>query len=188
MGHRLSKIYTKTGDKGTTAVSDGKRISKSHPRIRALGAVDQLNAQIGLLLCEAIPGAVAQRLQSVQHILFDMGGELSMPELTSVTEEDIAALETEIDSMNEQLPPLKEFILPGGSKAAALCHIARTQCRLTETNIIELAESKPDPEIRAELIAYINRLSDWLFVAARLILKQACVPEVLWKNSFSRSK
>ena len=184
MGHRLSKIYTKTGDKGKTAVSDGVRIPKSHPRICTLGAMDQLNAQIGVLLCESLPEQIVLTLQRLQHKLFDIGGELSMPELTSVSQADIEQLEAEIDSMNEQLTPLKEFILPGGSKAAALCHVARTQCRIAETQCIALIESEPEVKIRNELLAYINRLSDWLFVAARMILKLDSKAEVLWQNKY----
>lgn len=186
MGNRLSKIYTKTGDQGTTAVSDGIRIPKSHPRICTLGAVDQLNATIGLLCCEDLPAEIASQLNDIQHRLFDIGGELSMPELTSITQDHIAALETHLDTMNEQLSPLKEFILPGGSRAAAQCHIARTQCRIAETLCISLKESAPQAPIRSELLAYINRLSDWFFVCARFILKWEEKPEVLWQNPYSK--
>ena len=183
MGHRLSKIYTRTGDAGTTAVSDGKRISKSSPRIKALGALDGLNAQIGIMLCEQLPPLVQIQLERLQHILFDIGGELSMPELVSVTDESTTELETQIDLMNESLEPLKEFILPGGSRASAQCHLLRTETRSIEIQLIELHEAEP---IRQEVTAYINRLSDWFFVAARYILLQEGKPEVLWKNPYSR--
>lgn len=186
MGHRLSKIYTKTGDQGTTAVSDGFRISKSHPRICALGSLDQLNATIGLLLTETLPQPIQLQLQRLQHFLFDIGSELSMPELISVTQDDIQALENDIDRMNAQLQPLKEFILPGGSKPAAMCHVARTLCRTTETQLIQLTESSPTTPLRGELLAYINRLSDWLFVAARSITYAEGNSEILWKNPYTR--
>lgn len=186
MGNRLSKIYTKTGDQGTTAVSDGVRITKSHPRICALGGIDQLNASIGLLLTHALPPLIDTQLQRLQHILFDIGGELSMPELVSVSQQEIQALEQQIDQMNSNLQPLKEFILPGGSPAAAWCHIIRTQCRLSETQLIALHESAPENGLRPELLAYINRLSDWLFVAARAIIHAEGLEEVLWKNTYSR--
>jgi len=184
MGNRLSKIYTKTGDKGTTAVSDGIRISKTHPRIRALGALDHLNAHLGLVLCEDLPAGVHQQIARLQHVLFDIGGELSMPELVCVNEESITALEQDLDMMNQDLPPLKDFILPGGSKASALCHIARTECRKVETLLIEL--SNPAQQIRPEILAYINRLSDWFFVAARFVIHWQGKPEVLWQNPYTR--
>lgn len=183
MGHRLSKIYTRTGDAGTTAVSDGKRISKSSPRIKALGALDCLNAHIGIMLCEALPPLVQTQLERLQHILFDIGGELSMPELVSVTGESIKELENQIDLMNESLEPLKEFILPGGSKASAQCHLLRTETRSIEIQLIELHETET---LRQDITAYVNRLSDWFFVAARYILLQEGKPEVLWKNPYSR--
>lgn len=188
MGNRLSKIYTKTGDQGKTAVSDGLRIPKSHPRIATLGSLDQLNAYIGLLLNEPLPNTVQTKLQRLQHFLFDIGGELSMPELISVTEEDVQELEHDIDAMNSKLKPLKEFILPGGSRAASTCHVVRTQCRAAETQLIALVESNPLNPIRAELLAYMNRLSDWLFVAARMITHAEGNEEILWKNPYSRPK
>lgn len=186
MGNRLSKIYTKTGDQGTTAVSDGVRIPKSHPRICTLGAVDQLNAAIGLLCCNHLPDDITNKLNDIQHRLFDIGGELSMPELISISQQHLIELEAHLDMMNEQLPPLKEFILPGGSPAAAQCHVVRTQCRIAETQCIQLMESNPSTPIRPEVLAYMNRLSDWFFVCARFILKWEGKPEVLWQNPYSK--
>lgn len=185
MGNRLSKIYTKTGDKGITAVSDGQRITKSHPRIRTLGSIDHLNGQIGMLRCERLPEGLDQQLSEIQHRLFDIGGELSMPELLSINEAHINELEQLIDKMNEALAPLKDFILPGGSSAAAQCHLARTQCRMSEIECVELSNLK-DQQVRPEILAYLNRLSDWLFVTARYILQWQDKPEVLWQNPFSK--
>jgi len=188
MGNRLSKIYTKTGDSGKTAVANGERILKSSPRIQALGALDHLNAQIGLLVCEELPSLVKQRLNQVQHILFDIGGELAMPELQSVAPDMVARLEQEIDTMNQKLPALQEFILPGGSREAAMCHLARTQCRLAESACVNLNQAEPEQALRHEALSFINRLSDWLFVAARYTIAWQDKVEILWQNPYSRKK
>lgn len=184
MGNRLSKIYTRTGDKGTTGLGDGSRIAKNAKRVAAMGDVDELNATIGLLLTEAVSETVQQCLTAVQHDLFDMGGELCMPGHTMVKAERITALETQLDTFNAQLTPLKEFILPGGSKAAAYCHLARTVCRRAERTLHTLHEEEA---ISEQLLQYINRLSDFLFVLCRVLNQDAGVSDVLWNNTNKQS-
>lgn len=180
MGNRLSKIYTRTGDKGTTGLGDGTRIAKNAQRVAAMGDVDELNATIGLLLTEPVSDVIQQALTGIQHDLFDMGGELCMPGHSMVKATRVTALENQLDSFNEQLTPLKEFILPGGSKAAAYCHLARTVCRRAERTLHTLNEEEA---ISAQCLQYINRLSDFLFVLCRILNKEAGVPDVLWNNT-----
>ncbi|NWL79893.1 cob(I)yrinic acid a,c-diamide adenosyltransferase [Pseudomonas taiwanensis] len=186
MGNRLSKIYTRTGDKGETGLSSGRRVPKNHPRIEAIGEVDTLNSQLGLLLAELLealpqsPGLseVIDVLAPCQHRLFDLGGELAMPEYQVVEKSEIERLEATIDLWNDELGPLKNFILPGGSRLVAQAHICRSQARSAERRTQALNGEEP---LREELLAYLNRLSDLLFVAARLIALRQGVSEVLWQ-------
>jgi cob(I)alamin adenosyltransferase len=179
MGHRLSKIVTRTGDAGDTGLGDGSRVRKDAPRIEAIGAVDELNSVIGVVLAEALPEAIAKCLTDVQHDLFDLGGELSIPGYTAVTDAHVARVEAAVEAFNADLSPLKEFILPGGTRAAALAHVARTVCRRAERSVIRLAAGEPVPE-RSRI--YLNRLSDLLFVLARAINRAAGTRDVLWQK------
>jgi cob(I)alamin adenosyltransferase len=179
MGYRLSKIYTRTGDAGTTGLGDGSRVGKEAPRIAALGDVDELNAALGLLLCEDLPDEVRTLLTGVQHDLFDLGGELSVPGGAFLKDTQPARLETAIDRFNGALAPLKEFILPGGTRAAALAHHARTICRRAERMVVALAQHEAVSEPARQ---YLNRLSDLLFVLARWLNKEAGCGDVLWRK------
>lgn len=179
MGNRLSKIYTRTGDDGTTGLGDGSRVSKDCDRVRAYGAVDELNSVIGLLLCERMDEAPRKLLTGVQHKLFDLGGELSIPGYELIVAEQVAALETALDTFNADLPPLKEFILPGGSRAASLCHLARTVARRAERELVTLQRGEA---VNPAGLRYLNRLSDLLFVLARVFNKGAGQPDVLWRK------
>lgn len=179
MGNRLSKIYTRTGDAGTTGLGDGSRIAKDDIRVQAMGDVDELNAVLGVLLTEALPDDVSACLMQVQHDLFDMGAELCMPEYQAVQAERVADLENTLDGWNECLSPLKEFILPGGSRAAAICHLARTVCRRAERTMHTLNVQQALTPVSLQ---YINRLSDLLFVLCRTLNQHAKVPDVLWQN------
>ena len=179
MGNRLSKIYTRTGDDGTTGLGDGTRVPKDHPRVEAYGSVDELNSAVGLLLCCELPGNVRELLVEIQHDLFDLGGELCLPGHTAIDESFVCRLEEALDAFNENLPPLKEFILPGGSKAAAHCHVARTICRRAERRLWSLSNQDA---INPECIRYLNRLSDLLFVIARVLARENHGHEVLWKR------
>ena len=179
MGNRLSKIYTKTGDNGTTGLGDGARVAKHSPRIEAIGDIDELNSQIGLLLAENnLPAPIKHSLTRVQHELFELGGELSIPNYTRVTAAMVTQLEQELDALNDALPPLKEFILPGGSRPTAQCHVARAVCRRAERRLVALAQQEP---VSAATLMYLNRLSDLLFVMCRAISKALGVPDVLWE-------
>jgi cob(I)alamin adenosyltransferase len=180
MGHRLSKIYTRTGDDGTTGLGDGSRIEKDHPRMTAIGSVDELNSVIGMLIAE-LPSddALRQPLSAIQHNLFNLGGELSIPGYVMVKPEHITELENILDQLNEPLPPLKNFILPGGSRSAATCHLARAICRRAERDLVTLSR---DHEINIDGRHYINRLSDFLFVLARVLARRDGGQEVLWRQ------
>jgi len=178
MGHRLSKIYTRTGDDGSTGLGDGSRTDKNSARVEAFGDVDELNSQIGLLLTEILPEPLIQLLTDIQHDLFDIGGELSIPDTTSITQAQVDRLETELDRLNDELSPLKEFVLPGGSRAAAICHAARTVCRRAERRVVTLQQSET---VSPVTLKYLNRLSDLLFVIARYMNKTAGQNDVLWK-------
>lgn len=180
MGNRLSKIYTRTGDKGTTGLGDGSRVAKNSLRISAIGDVDELNAVIGLMLTETFSDEIQSLLTEVQHNLFNLGGELCMPNMTLVHGDCVTRLETQLDQLNESLSPLEEFILPGGSKAAAYCHLARTVCRRAERTMYTLNESE---QLTETALQYINRLSDFLFVLCRIFNKEANIPDVLWNNT-----
>ncbi len=179
MGYRLSKIYTRTGDAGTTGLGDGSRVGKDAPRVAALGDVDELNAVIGVLLCEAMPEEVQRLLTGVQHDLFDLGGELSVPGGIFLKATQPGRLEIAIDRFNAELAPLKEFILPAGTRAAALAHQARTVCRRAERAVVLLAHTEPVPEASRQ---YLNRLSDLLFVLARWLNKHEGCGDVLWQK------
>ena len=180
MANRLSKIYTRTGDDGTTGLGDGTRVAKDSLRVDAMGDVDELNSVIGLLLTESVPDILLDLLTQVQHDLFNLGGEICIPDYIILQQANIDNLEQAIDTLNEQLAPLKEFILPGGTKAAAFCHLARTVCRRAERKLITLAR---DEKVTAISLKYLNRLSDLLFVLCRIINKAAGVPDVLWQNN-----
>lgn len=184
MGNRLSKIYTRTGDDGSTGLGDGTRVSKDSTRVAAYGTVDELNSCIGLLLASSLPESVQEELVAVQHQLFDLGGELCIPGHSAIFEADVERLEQVLDRYNADLPPLKDFILPGGGEAAARCHLARTICRRAERELVTL--SRHDA-VRPEAIRYLNRLSDLLFVLARVLARASGNGEVLWKHERRRS-
>lgn len=179
MGNRLSKIYTRTGDEGDTGLGDGSRIAKDSLRVHAMGTVDELNAIIGILLTESLPEGIARHLTRIQHDLFDLGGELCIPGHSMVKAERVDDLEHTLDALNEHLSPLKEFILPGGSRAAAYCHLARTVCRRAEREVVELSRTE---EVTPIARSYLNRLSDLLFVLCRYLNKVQGVSDVLWQN------
>ena len=184
MGHRLSKIYTRTGDKGETGLGDGSRIAKSHLRIKCLGQVDELNSAIGIVLSFELNEEVASLLTKIQHTLFDIGGEICIPNRIVLDQSYIDSLEVSLDNFNENLSPLKEFILPGGCQSAAFCHQARTICRRVECELISLDETA---EINPMSLKYINRLSDLLFVTARYINHLENNPDVLWQPGYHES-
>lgn len=179
MANRLSKIYTRTGDDGTTGLGDGSRVSKDDLRVEAMGNIDELNSVLGVLLTETLSLATHNSLTRIQHDLFDLGGELSIPGHAMLKPERVAELEQTLDAYNANLAPLKEFILPGGTRAAALCHLARTVCRRCERVLITL---QTEQAISPAALPYINRLSDLLFVLARLINHEAGQPDVLWQH------
>ncbi len=179
MGHRLSKIYTRTGDGGTTGLGDGQRVAKDSLRIEALGTVDELNSHIGAILAQPVPEAVKRCLTAVQHDLFDLGGELCIPGHRLIEARHTEALEGWLDQFNAELPALKEFILPGGGVAASACHIARAVCRRAERRLTPLVREE---EVNAALSSYLNRLSDLLFVIARTLSRAETGQEVLWQR------
>ena len=181
MGNRLSRIYTRTGDAGTTGLGNGQRVSKNSLRVHAMGDVDELNAVLGVLLCETLPDDVRELLTGVQHDLFDLGGELCIPDMSLITAHHVERLEKTLDRLNEPLPPLKDFILPGGTRAAALTHQARTICRRAERVVVALAESADEPVNDAPR-HYLNRLSDLLFVLARVLNRAEGRGDVLWQK------
>ena len=184
MGKRLTKIYTRTGDDGTTGLGDGSRLAKDSLRIESIGAVDSLNSHIGRVLAhESLPAAVRECLVDVQHDLFELGAELCLPGVTKIEDAHLARLERALDGFNADLPPLKEFILPGGSMASADAHLARTACRAAERVVVALgkAEQAGDGARR-----YLNRLSDLLFVIARVVNRAAGQPDVLWQQGRNR--
>lgn len=186
MGYRLSRIYTRTGDKGETGLADGRRVGKDHPRIEAIGEVDTLNSQLGLLLADLQEALgqwpqleeIIEVLAPCQHRLFDLGGELAMPDYQALQSSEIERLEAAIDRWNEEVGPLQNFILPGGSRLISQAHVCRSFARSAERHCQHLNAVEP---LRAEGLAYVNRLSDLLFVAARLIARRQGIAEVLWK-------
>ena len=179
MANRLSKIYTRTGDKGKTGLADGSRVDKFNSRIESLGNIDELNSIIGIVLTEKIPNDMKAILERVQHDLFDIGGELSIPNHMVIDEKKIDFLENSLDKMNNDLQPLKEFILPGGSRISSYCHLARTVCRRVERNLFKLAQSD---KVNEASLKYVNRLSDMLFVLARFLNKINQHNDILWKK------
>ena len=180
MGNRLSKIYTRTGDDGTTGLGDGSRTPKDSLRVEAYGTVDEANSAIGMVLAaDSVPDNVRACLTEVQHDLFELGGELCIPGYAAVKDVFIERLENDLDTLNEDLPMLKEFILPGGGQAAAACHVARTVTRRAERRVFTLSQSE---EVRPEAIRYLNRLSDLLFVVARVLARAESGREVLWNR------
>ncbi|HEX5340044.1 MAG TPA: cob(I)yrinic acid a,c-diamide adenosyltransferase [Gammaproteobacteria bacterium] len=179
MGNRLSKIYTRTGDDGSTGLGDGTRVAKDSARVEAYGTVDELNSSLGVLLAEKLSQELSECLTRIQHELFDLGGELCVPGYTAITADHIVWLEQTLDRFNAGLPPLKEFILPGGNRAAAACHLARTICRRAERRTLTLHRAS---SVNSEVLRYLNRLSDLLFVLARVIARQDGGTEVLWKH------
>lgn len=183
MANRLTKIYTRTGDKGDTGLADGSRVAKDAPRIEAMGEIDELNSTIGVLLCEALPDDLRVCLTNVQNDLFDLGGELSVPGHTILADSHVTQLEAALDHFNATLPTLKDFILPGGSRAAALAHVARTVCRRAERRVITLSKSEAVPVLACP---YLNRLSDLLFVVARVLNRHAQGMDVLWQPGRNR--
>lgn len=179
MGNRLSKIYTRTGDAGTTGLGDGSRVPKDSLRIHALGDVDELNSTIGLLLCEDLPADLRTALEGIQHDLFDLGGELCIPGFNNVTEPQVKRLEDLLDHYNADLPPLKDFILPGGARSASVAHLARTVCRRAERSVVALAGAEPVSDLVRQ---YLNRLSDLMFVLGRVLNRHAGGSDVLWQQ------
>jgi cob(I)alamin adenosyltransferase len=185
MGHRLSRIYTRTGDDGTTGLGDGKRVRKDDARVEAYGTVDEANSAIGMVLAvPGIPADVARCLVEIQHDLFDLGGELCIPGTRLIKAERIEELEGVLDGFNDPLPPLKDFILPGGGPAAAACHLARTVTRRAERCVWTLAA---DETVNVEVPRYLNRLSDLLFVLARVLARHEHGSEVLWRHDRGRA-
>ncbi|WDZ95348.1 cob(I)yrinic acid a,c-diamide adenosyltransferase [Herbaspirillum sp. WKF16] len=185
MGNRLSKIATRTGDDGSTGLGDGSRVGKDSLRIQALGDVDELNSQLGLLLCETLPAMLRGELVSIQHDLFDLGGELCIPGYTVLAEAHLARLDALLEKYNADLPPLKEFILPGGARAAALAHVCRTVCRRAERSVVMLEKAEPGG-VNAPARQYLNRLSDLCFVLARVLNREAGGEDVLWEKGRER--
>lgn len=179
VGNRLSKIYTRTGDDGSTGLGDGTRVGKDSARVDAYGTVDELNSALGVVLACEIPDAVRGTLTRVQHELFNLGGELCIPGMAMVHDADIERLEQELDAFNADLPVLKEFILPGGGMAAAHGHLARTIARRAERSVIHLSRSE---SVRGEAVRYLNRLSDLLFVISRVLARASEHGEVLWQH------
>ncbi|MDH4108542.1 MAG: cob(I)yrinic acid a,c-diamide adenosyltransferase [Gammaproteobacteria bacterium] len=178
MGHRLSKIYTRTGDDGTTGLGDGSRVPKDSLRVEAYGTVDEANSAIGVVLaCPTLPEGYRACLTGVQHDLFELGGELCIPGHVAIEAQFVERLERELDDFNRDLPPLKDFILPGGGPAAAACHLARTIVRRAERRVVALARNET---VRDEVVRYLNRLSDLLFVIARQAARAEFGAEVVW--------
>lgn len=181
MGNRLSKIYTRTGDQGTTGLGDGSRIEKDHIRMQTIGTIDELNSLLGLMMTEIpVEDELYSLFAEIQHDLFDFGGELCIPGYQIITEERVDEIENVLDTLNEPLPPLKNFILPGGSKAAGFCHLARSVCRRAERDVVTLSR---EAEINSACKKYINRLSDLLFVCARILARRDGGQEILWSRA-----
>lgn len=182
MGNRLSRIYTRTGDAGTTSLGNGQQVQKSHPRLAAYGDVDELNSAIGLIAAEALPEGMREVLGRVQHDLFDLGGELVVPGENRLKSEQVDALEQHVDTIYAELGPLKEFILPGGCRAGALAHFARTVCRRAERSVFTLSSHE---RVSGVTLRYLNRLSDLLLVLARSINHHAEAGETYWDDPAS---
>ena len=183
MGNRLSKIYTRTGDDGTTGLGDGTRVAKDSARVAAYGTVDEANSAIGVMLAAALPDGIRDQLVSIQHQLFDLGGELCIPGHAAIDDADVERLEQWLDAHNADLPALKDFILPGGGEAAARCHLARTIVRRAEREAVTLSHHDA---VRPQAVRYLNRLSDLLFVLARVLARADGHGEVIWKHERRR--
>ena len=177
MGHRLSRIYTRTGDDGTTGLGDGSRVKKTAARIQAIGDVDELNSALGVLLAEEPAAEIGAIVGDLQHGLFDLGGELSIPGMAIITGAHVERVEQAIDHFNAALPPLKDFVLPGGGRKAAACHLARAVARRAERSVTGLAEGA---DINVQARMFLNRISDLLFVLARVLARSEGGAEVLW--------
>jgi cob(I)alamin adenosyltransferase len=191
MGNRLSKIYTRTGDEGTTGLGDGTRVPKDAARVEAYGTVDEANSTIGMVLAvPGLPPSIATCLTAVQHDLFDLGGELCIPGMTLVTDAQVERLEQELDAFNDPLPALKDFILPGGGPAAAACHLARTVVRRAERRVWTLSalEAEGAQPLSPVPARYLNRLSDLLFVVARVLARHENGSEVIWRRDRGASQ
>jgi cob(I)alamin adenosyltransferase len=184
MGNRLSKIYTRTGDDGFTGLGDGSRVLKDSLRVNAYGTVDEANSALGLLIAHGVPDVMLQVLIRVQHQMFNLGGELCVPGMALVHQADVDRLEADLDGFNADLPPLKDFILPGGGLSASACHLARTVTRRAEREVVTLARKE---DVRPEVIRYLNRLSDLLFVLARVLARASGHGEVLWQHDRSQN-
>ena len=184
MGHRLSKITTKTGDAGMTGLGDGSRVPKGHPRVAAMGDIDELNCVVGLLLTETLPEDLREALTDVQHDLFDLGGELSIPGYFAIKDAHVARIESLTESLNADLPMLKDFILPGGTRAAAYAHLVRTVCRRAERSLVLAAQTE---KISEHSRIYLNRLSDMAFVLSRVLNRREGQQDVLWQKGRSAS-
>lgn len=180
MGNRLSRIYTRTGDDGSTGLGDGSRVDKDDVRVDAFGTVDEANSALGVLLAVALPDDIRALLTTVQHQLFDLGGELCIPGHAAITDADVLALEQQLDHYNADLPALREFILPAGGEAAARCHLARAIVRRAERCTVRLARQQA---VRAPALQYLNRLSDLLFVLARVLARADGHGEVFWQHA-----
>ena len=179
MGHRLSKITTRTGDSGETGLGDGSRIPKDSARVASLGEIDELNSLLGVLLADQLPENIRPILESIQHDLFDLGGDISIPGRAAMTDLQVKRLETQLDEFNAALPRLKEFILPGGTRAAGVAHLARAVCRRAERSVVALARSEKVGDVSR---IYLNRLSDLLFVLARVLNREGGRGDVLWQQ------
>jgi cob(I)alamin adenosyltransferase len=184
MGHRISKVYTRTGDGGDTALGDGSRVPKDHARVETVGEVDEINCALGVVLSYNLPAPVRESLTRIQHELFDLGGELCIPNHRILNADHVKRLEHELEIFNTELPHLREFILPGGGRAASMCHLARAICRRAERSVVTLARSD---DVSEHALAYLNRLSDLLFVVARMISRSEGRREVLWNTPRSKS-
>jgi len=180
LGNRLTKIYTRTGDSGTTGLGDGTRVPKTSLRVTAYGTTDELNSVIGMVIATGVTTEINVLLTEIQHHLFDLGGELCIPGHVAITDEHVTWLERRLDGLNDGLPVLEDFILPGGSQAAATCHLARTVCRRAERCVIELGEQETLPP---QSVIYLNRLSDLLFVVCRVVARADGGSEVLWQSN-----
>ena len=182
MANRLTRIYTRTGDDGTTGLADGSRLAKDHARVEAMGDVDELNSALGLLLTESLPPRTREQLTQIQHRLFDLGGELAIPGHVSLQAQHVSELEQWLDTENDTLPALKEFILPGGSRAASFCHLARTVCRRAERRLVRLAQID---SVSLHSRHFLNRLSDLLFVLCRVLNRHNGVDDFYWVKQTS---
>lgn len=184
MGNRLSRLVTRTGDDGSTSLGDGTRTGKTSGRICAIGDIDELNCLLGIVIEQSSSEEINKLLTDIQHVLFDIGGELSLPGQTLIDADDVQSLEQTLDSYNRELPPLKEFILPGGTVAGASCHFARAVCRRAERVLAAL--SKEEGDVNSQSLIYINRLSDLLFVIARVLIRREGGEEVYWNRERRR--